>query len=45
MSKQDVMDYVKTGAYGEDSPLKELYMKQNLIKAGQEELKKIKEKK
>jgi len=45
MSKQGVMDYVKTNAYAEDSPLKELYMKQNLIKAGQEELKKIKEKK
>ena len=45
MSKQGVMDYVKTNAYAEDSPLKELYMKQNLIKAGQDELKKIKEKK
>jgi len=42
MSKQDVTDYIKTNSYAEDSPLKELYMKQNLIKAGQEELKKNK---
>jgi hypothetical protein len=44
MSKQGVTDYITTNEYAEDSPLTELYRKRNLIKAGQEELKKIKEK-
>ena len=44
MSKQDVMDYVKTGAYGEDSSIPELMRKQNISKAQQEDVKKIKAK-
>ena len=44
MSKQGVTDYITTGEYAEDSPLTELYRKQNLIKAQQEDVKKIKEK-
>jgi hypothetical protein len=42
MSKQDVTDYITTNTYAKDSPLKELYLKQNTIKAGKEELKKTK---
>ena len=45
MSKQGVMDYIKTGAYAEDSSIPELMRKQNISKAQQEDVKKIKEKK
>jgi hypothetical protein len=45
MSKQGIMDYVKTGAYAEDSSIPELMRKQNISKAQQEDVKKIKDKK
>ena len=44
MSKQGVTDYITTGEYAEDTPLKKLNKKRNLIKAQQEDVKKIKEK-
>ena len=42
MSKQAIMDYVKTGEYAEDSSIPELMRKQNISKSQQEDVKKIK---
>jgi hypothetical protein len=41
MSKQGIEDYVKSGAYAEDSSIKELARKSNISKAQQEDVKKM----